>query len=1368
MHLQMRTFSSPLLSRHAISRRWIKLPLVPLLLAAIGLAAPALSAQIANRIPQSIDTSRLQALPNHHPLWASAANDTGLAPASLPLNQLTLVLSRSPQQQAAFDQFVADQQNPASPDYHRWLTPEEVGQRFGLSDQDIASISGWLQSQGLKVNWVSPSRIFIGFGGTAADVGYAFQTEMHSYSIRGAQRLSVNSDPQIPAAILPAVKAIRGLYTIDEQPTNHIDVVQSASPEMNSSSGKHYITPGDFDTIYDVTHDYLGAGTTIGIVGWSRTNFADFDNFRQKTGVYFQNPTEVVPTAYGGVDPGPALTAPPSGDSSTLGAQGEATLDVFRAGSVAPAANLLLVVTNPANGGIEADAQYLVNTSPVPVQVMTISFGACESSAGPSGVKFWDSLFQTAAAEGISVFVSSGDSGASGCDSSFSAPPATPAANSPNYICSSSYATCVGGTQFADTATPGSYWSSINSSNYVSALGYIPEGAWNESTSSSVAATGGGVSTVIATPSWQTATGVPSARTGRYTPDVSFSGSAHDGYFACFAAGNGSCVSSGGSFGFIAFSGTSASAPAMAGVAALLNQRMGNAQGNLNPNLYQTAAQTPTAFNDVTVATSGATNCSVNTPSMCNNSIPGPTGLSGGQAGYLVGTGYDEVTGLGSLNIGNFLNSYAGKIVTQIAFTTPSTIPASQQLDFRITVSGGQAIYGPTGSVVVTAGGYTSPPATLTYGGTSFSIPAYTLSAGQATLTATYTPDSASSGTYSSVTATTTIQVTLPIPTVTLTYSPNPVSVLQPLSASVTVAGRSTDPVPTGSITFSCNLYTCNYSSGPVTLVNGSATINIPAETIGASWYFGIPVVNYTPDNISSTIYASSSGTSGLTVNSIAPTVTVIPASNTFATTDPLAVTVTVDGGSGNPTPVGTIYLSGGGYNSSNVTLINGSATFTVPGGTLTAGVDTLQASYQPGNQGPSQNIDIYSNASASATLGVTVGSKLPPSVTITREAPSYWVTQPVPLTVSVSSLSGMPIPTGTVVFSGGNYASAAVPLNSGTAAINIPALTLAPGWDTMTATYTPDTGGSSKYLSNTSQTVVQIDCLGTSIQLSLSANTITTAQPLTVTATVSGPSGNATPTGSVTLSAGSNTASLPLNSGSAAFTVPAGSLGVGGNNVQASYAPDANSANLYNPSGQSTTVTVTTVVPAFTVAGTAVTVNAGATTGNTSTVTITPNSAFTGSIPVTLTASITSSPAGAQYPPTFSFGSTSPVSIVSTSPGTATLTISTTASHQSCSAANQMPLGLPWYTRGGAALACLLLFGIAPRRRKWRAMLGILLLFAALAGGVFACGGGGGTGTGCNNVVTPGTTAGSYTITVTGTSGSTTATSAPIALTVQ
>jgi pseudomonalisin len=655
-------------------------PALILLVVAI-FVGPLLCAQTANQVTQDVDARKVRALPNHHPSWANPNNAAGSIPANLMLDQMTMVLSRSSSQQLALESFLADQQDPASPDYHHWLTPTEMGERFGLSAQDIQSVTGWLQSEGLLVKWVSPGRTFIGFTGTAADVDRAFKTEMHYYAVDGKQRVSVSSDPMIPEALSPVIKAVRGLYTIEEQPQHHIGSAQSVSPAFTYSPGSYYfIAPADFATIYDLPSNLTGADVTIGIVGESRTNFADFVNFRALTGSTFHNPTEIVPTAYGGVDPGPACTSSPCALS---GVQGEATLDVFRSGSVAPGANLLLVVATAASGGIGADAQYLVNTEPVPAQVMSISFGFCESAAGKSAVDYWDTLFQTAAAEGISVFVASGDSGASGCDTAFATPPASPAANSPNYICSSSYATCVGGTEFNDASDYFSYWSSSNGSGLSSALSYIPEGGWNEPLNSSsntqVAASGGGVSAFIATPSWQTGTGVPAARAGRYTPDVSFSASGHDGYFGCFAAEGGSCVITNGSYTFEYFYGTSAAAPSMAGITALLDQKMKVGLGNLNPQLYQMVASTPAAFHDVTVATSGVTGCSINTPSMCNNSIPGPTGLSGGQAGFPVTVGYDEVTGLGSLDVQVFLSNFPTSKATMISPTPSSTLTGATQ-----------------------------------------------------------------------------------------------------------------------------------------------------------------------------------------------------------------------------------------------------------------------------------------------------------------------------------------------------------------------------------------------------------------------------------------------------------------------------------------------------------------------------------------------------------------------------------------------------------------------------------------------------------------------------------------------------------------
>lgn len=452
------------------------------------------AAQSPSLIPAPIDFSRVQVLPNHHPQWANAANDAGPLPADQPVEGLTLVLMRPPAQEAAFKQFLADQQNPGSVNYHHWLTAAEIGARFGPSDADVAAIKGWLQSEGLQVNWVAPSKTFIGFGGTAAAVSLAFETQLHNYTVNGRKLVSVSSDPMVPQAVAPAITAIRGLYTIEEEPQNQARVIQMDSPAITASNGENFIGPGDFYNIYSLPDGITGAGATIGIVARSRTDAADFDNFKALLGTVFADPTEVVPTAFGGVDPGPAYTSPP-GTGTLVGDQAEATLDVERAGSVAQGANLLLVVATQASGGIEVDAQYLVQTVPAPAHVMNISFGSCESAAGPSGVNFWDSLFQQAAAEGISSFVASGDSGASGCDVAFEAPPASPQANSPSYICSSSYATCVGGTEFNDAADPSMYWQSYAGSIGTSALGYIPEGGWNESwngTTSIVAASGGG------------------------------------------------------------------------------------------------------------------------------------------------------------------------------------------------------------------------------------------------------------------------------------------------------------------------------------------------------------------------------------------------------------------------------------------------------------------------------------------------------------------------------------------------------------------------------------------------------------------------------------------------------------------------------------------------------------------------------------------------------------------------------------------------------------------------------------------------------------------------------------------------------------
>ncbi len=658
-------------------------------------------AQTGDLVNAPVDAAVRVVLRGQQAPWALPQNVQGVVPGDTMLEHLTLVLRRSPQQQKAFERFLEQLQDPSSRNYHQFLTPVQVGKRFGVSQHDIDAISAWLRSQGLRVNSVSNSRMMIDFSGTAALVGAAFGTEMRYFVVHGEQRMATADDPQIPAALAGVIQSVSGLNTVNDHPYHgaeqaEVPVTGSGSdlPALsicNGGSCDYFVTPQDFGVIYDLNSPYTGFAQTIAIIGRARVYDPDIENFESLTGLATKDPTVIVPP--NGVDPG----APAGTGGTATDDQVEATIDVMRSTSVAPGATIDLVVSADDNGtsGIGIAAQYVVDTNPVFAQIMNISFGACEADRTLSDVQFWDTLFSQGAAEGISTFVASGDAGAAGCDTYFQTPPASQIA-SPNYICASSYSTCVGGTEFADTADPNQYWSQTNGGWLGSALSYIPEGGWNEPLNSKgatqAASSGGGYSSYIPTPSWQTGTGVPGTQ-GRYTPDIAFTSSAHDGYFGCLAASGGAhpgnCVVSNGEFYFEYFFGTSCAAPDMAGITALLNQELGAPQGELNQRLYQlTANPANEVFHDVTVTTSGVSDCVVTTPSMCNNSTPSPNGLTGGLSGYLVTPGFDEVTGLGSIDFTNLLVSWTANSATTTMLTSyPNPAPLSYGVTFTATVT---------------------------------------------------------------------------------------------------------------------------------------------------------------------------------------------------------------------------------------------------------------------------------------------------------------------------------------------------------------------------------------------------------------------------------------------------------------------------------------------------------------------------------------------------------------------------------------------------------------------------------------------------------------------------------------------------------
>lgn len=518
---------------------------------------------------------------------------------------MVLVLKSAPAQQAALDALLAAQQTPASPLYHRWLSPAEFGARFGRGDAVLAQIVGWLAANGFTTEEIPAGRRMIVFSGAAGQVSDAFHTEIHRYRMQGTVHLANAQEPQIPASLSNFVEGILSLNDLRRTAQNHTRWL-GAQP-LYSAGATHYLAPADFAAIYDL-HPLYDAGTggngvSIAIAARSNIRLDDVAKFRAMAGLPANAPQVVVT----GSDPG-LVTAD----------QEESTIDAEWSGAVAPGASVKLVVaaSSAATDGIDLASAWIVNHAVAPI--VAVSYGSCEQHMGGAELAFYNSLWQQAAAQGMSVFVASGDAGAAGCSTGSDAQGTLASVNG---LCSSPYSTCVGGTQFDEGANPAQYWAAANDSGYGSALGYIPEVVWNESGANGgtgMWASGGGISTVYAQPSWQTETEGGAAANGmRGVPDVALAAADHDG----------SIVVMNGSFAIV--SGTSVTAPALSGIMALVVQKQGGAaQGNVNPQLYNLANAVSGAFHPTPAG---------------NNSVPGVAGFTADNAAYNLATGLGSV-----------------------------------------------------------------------------------------------------------------------------------------------------------------------------------------------------------------------------------------------------------------------------------------------------------------------------------------------------------------------------------------------------------------------------------------------------------------------------------------------------------------------------------------------------------------------------------------------------------------------------------------------------------------------------------------------------------------------------------------------------
>ena len=1254
----------------------------------------------ASRVTRPIDETQRVSLHGSRSPLAQAIQDQGAVASDFPAGHMILMLQRSAAQEAGLQQFLGAVQNSASPQYHQYLTPVQFGQTYGVSDADLAAVSGWLVGRGFKIDRVGSGRTEIQFSGTAGQVQASFHTGIHSYVAGGEQHYANASDPEIPASLSPVVSGVI-LNNFGPQPMYHggdkatLDRVSHAATPLYNLPSPNYdgclngycfaVTPGDFATIYDtkplLSSGIDGTGVTIGIVGVSNIDTSIVQRYRQNF-LPAYSATNLPNVIIDGVDPG----------TENQDYAVEAYVDVEMAGSVAPNAtvNFYAAANSYVSSGLGlAIARALDDNQ---VSILSVSFGECEAFLGATYNQFYAGLFEQAAAQGITVLVSSGDTGSASCDPPYAVSIIGPAqAVSGLFVsglASTPYDVAVGGTDFyypanATLNTLESYWNSPTSSNpnnnadWSSAKSYIPEKPWNLSdpvldqvnySDQGFVGGGGGASSCITytgyvdsgstanqalcgggypKPTWQSGFGNDTVRD---LPDVSLFGSDASNYsFTAICAFEADCaVPNGGPNSVSAplevaeIGGTSVSAPSMAGIMALVVQKTKTRQGQANNVLYPLSKQTPSAFHDIAVGTN-TVDCAAGSPDC---------GSNGYLTGYNATVGYDLATGLGSIDAAVLVNHWSN--ITQAATTTTLSItPASAAhgtaLSFTVNVTGG-----PSGGDIVVLdtsttvqNGYVNTcsafPCTFTYAG---------LPGGSYQVSARY----AGSVTYASSTSN---------------------------SVPVTITPESSEVA----------IYAQYGQNGPMTGV-----VSLNGQTLlygGLIFFSAVPVPAGAVLPVAEGSITSTRATGTITVTD-----------NGAIVAGPLALDVTGQALFQNSSlPVGkhslvAIYSGDASYSASNSTSpLNTPMVFTV-GPTDTS--FRIEPFYQEVLTGSAGTMSGY-------VSGITEGPVAPTGTA----------------TFTVTSATGVTtvLPPASVI--------------AGSVTITVPASDLATGNNTVTATYSGDSNYQPAVSGPSTPT---IDYLTTATQVDLLTipNAPVAGQPTTIKALVVRDligTFVGYPTGNVALIL-DGTALAPVatsndGQGDGIVNYTTSNLSAGVHTVSASYSGDAGDL----PSSNTLQFIVAPPVVDFTISGTPVTLAGGSSQpSGTSTLTLTLN--YPAASVTYINLGCSTSVRG--------LSCTASDSVIGsyTTSGTGMVTVSAPGG-----IATLAPHDRRWrMTEGGVVLCCLLPMGLCVKRKRLSSCMGCLCLLLVVTS-LNACG--------SSVASSVALSAGSYSVTVTGTLGS-------------